>query len=170
MFTLFTAFFIGGFISEIIQSLLPVCSPPTSPADRAGSVLTVQWKTFQWGDICANLLGSSLFLYLAVLLNRRIRRRQEIALLYQPLGAASSGDPIQRGAYAYEYDEYSEDQPATYGDRGGHSNVWDVEDDEDEVDARARPGAGQRRSTEAGRGAQLFSIGDQDEELERGNQ
>nr|XP_019008053.1 uncharacterized protein I206_07221 [Kwoniella pini CBS 10737]OCF46834.1 hypothetical protein I206_07221 [Kwoniella pini CBS 10737] len=56
LFTLFTAFFIGGIISEFIQSLLP-----------------------------ANLLGSILFLYLANLINKRNILKLELLNLYQPL-------------------------------------------------------------------------------------
>jgi hypothetical protein len=36
----------------------------------------------------ANLLGSACFLYVAILLRRRARRRAEISELYQPLSAS----------------------------------------------------------------------------------
>ncbi|KAI0633524.1 hypothetical protein C8Q77DRAFT_1115467 [Trametes polyzona] len=61
-------FFFGGVISEIVQSMLP-------------------YKEFQLGDIMANLLGSTLGLYVAYHLERYYRHRREISRLYQPLGA-----------------------------------------------------------------------------------
>ena len=139
------------------------------------AALKLQWKTFQTGDIVANLLGASLFLYLAVLLNRRIRRRQEIALLYQPLGADSSdahAHAQSRGgaAGAWSYGDYEYDAGADETTDGRYrrgESVWDVEDDEDEHAADSRgatgPAAGQRKSAEQGRGNELFAIGDEDD-------
>ncbi|WWC92138.1 uncharacterized protein L201_007092 [Kwoniella dendrophila CBS 6074] len=71
LFTLFTAFFVGGIISEFIQSLLP-------------------WKEFQFGDIIANLSGSTIFLYFAHLLHKRQIRKLELSNLYQPLNEHNS--------------------------------------------------------------------------------
>ncbi|OCF43657.1 hypothetical protein I317_02549 [Kwoniella heveanensis CBS 569] len=48
------------------------------------------WKTFQFGDIVANLLGSTLFLYLAHLAHKRHLRKLELSSLYQPLSVQSS--------------------------------------------------------------------------------
>jgi hypothetical protein len=127
-----------------------------------GPLVDKQWKTFQWGDILANLLGSSLFLYLAVLLNRRIRRRQEIALLYQPLGPSSRPGAGARGAYAHEYGEYDIDESDER--HAAHGNVWDVEDDMNDVDVRVQPSAGPGRNTDLRRGEELFTIGDEGEE------
>jgi len=62
----FVCFLIGGVFSECIQSLLP-------------------YKTFQIGDVIANLLGSSLGLFIARSLARKLRHRRELARLYQPL-------------------------------------------------------------------------------------
>ncbi|KAI0368351.1 hypothetical protein BV20DRAFT_928782, partial [Pilatotrama ljubarskyi] len=59
-------FFFGGIISEIVQSMLP-------------------YKEFQVGDVAANLLGSTLGLYVAYHLERYYRHRREISRLYQPL-------------------------------------------------------------------------------------
>ena len=150
-------------MSEFVQSLLPVSLTLWYP-------LTTQWKTFQSGDILANFLGSSLFLYLAVLLNRRIRRRQEIALLYQPLGEGHGyGD-------GYEYDD-AESGSATTGPapRGGTgaasapriprgTSVWDVHDDEDDFEA-GRPSADDGYGNSTGnRSEPMFGIGEDDEE------
>ncbi|KZV59332.1 hypothetical protein PENSPDRAFT_644952 [Peniophora sp. CONT] len=68
----FVCIFLGGVISEFVQSLLP-------------------YKTFQFGDIVANILGSSIGLYSAYHLDRYYRHRREINQLYRPLtGSASS--------------------------------------------------------------------------------
>ncbi|KAG9102226.1 hypothetical protein FS749_011655 [Ceratobasidium sp. UAMH 11750] len=69
--TFLTCFLLGGVISEIVQSLFPN-------------------KTFQVGDILANLLGSTVGLYAAYMIERHHRHRREIARLYQPLG---QGEP-----------------------------------------------------------------------------
>jgi len=71
MFTVFVCLFLGGIVSEYVQSLLP-------------------HKTFQFGDIVANLLGSGIGLYVAYHLERYYRQRREIMRLYRPLSASSS--------------------------------------------------------------------------------
>jgi len=63
----------GGIVSEIVQSMLP-------------------YKTFDWGDVLANLLGSSLGLYTSFRLERYYRHRREIARLYQPLGESEDSE------------------------------------------------------------------------------
>jgi len=69
--TLFVCFFLGGIVSEFVQSLLP-------------------HKTFQFGDVVANLLGSGIGLYVAYHLEKYYRRRREISRLYRPLSASNS--------------------------------------------------------------------------------
>ncbi|KAH9973644.1 hypothetical protein BJV77DRAFT_1056448 [Russula vinacea] len=71
LFTIFVCFFLGGVVSEFVQSLLP-------------------YKTFQFGDVVANLLGSGIGLYVAYHLERYYRQRREIWRLYRPLGASNS--------------------------------------------------------------------------------
>ncbi|TFK54492.1 hypothetical protein OE88DRAFT_1676220 [Heliocybe sulcata] len=66
IFTAFVCFFVGGIMSEFVQSMLP-------------------YKEFQMGDVLANLLGSSIGLYVAYYLERYYRHRREIARLYRPL-------------------------------------------------------------------------------------
>jgi len=61
-------FFFGGIVSEIVQSMLP-------------------YKVFEMGDIIANLLGSSLGLWVSYHLERYYRHRREISRLYQPVSA-----------------------------------------------------------------------------------
>jgi len=66
MATAFLCFIIGGVVSEFIQSLLP-------------------YKTFDFGDVVANLLGSGLGLFISFYAERYYRRRREISRLYKPL-------------------------------------------------------------------------------------
>ncbi|OCH85092.1 hypothetical protein OBBRIDRAFT_785307 [Obba rivulosa] len=70
IFTSVTCFLLGGIISEFVQSMLP-------------------YKEFQFGDVVANLLGSSLGLYVAYHLEKYYRHRREISRLYQPLDTDS---------------------------------------------------------------------------------
>lgn len=71
IFTIFTCFFCGGILSEFVQATLP-------------------YKEFQWGDVLANLLGSTIGLYFAYYIERYYRHRREIARLYRPLSASAS--------------------------------------------------------------------------------
>jgi len=66
LITGFLCFVLGGIVSEFVQALLPN-------------------RTFQLGDIAANLLGSSLGLWISWTLERYYRHRREISRLYQPL-------------------------------------------------------------------------------------
>ncbi|TXT06100.1 hypothetical protein VHUM_03573 [Vanrija humicola] len=118
--TVVCGFFVGGIVSEIVQSMLPL------------------------GDIAANLLGSTGFLYLAHVLDKRNRRRAELAQLYQPLSASAGASyrDAQGRTHAFA--------PATAGAAGGialtdadieaaheyehrTSNVWDDEVDDAEL-------------------------------------
>ncbi|KAH9979036.1 hypothetical protein BGW80DRAFT_1282510 [Lactifluus volemus] len=83
--TLFVCFFLGGIVSEFVQSLLP-------------------HKTFQFGDIVANLLGSGIGLYIAYNLERYYRRRREISRLYRPLSGSNS---------SLNFDSEEEDESGT---------------------------------------------------------
>ncbi|GAA5905900.1 hypothetical protein JCM6882_009065 [Rhodosporidiobolus microsporus] len=78
----------GGILSEVVQSLLP-------------------YKTFQPGDILANLLGSSLGVFVSSKLAARQRRDAELRRLYSHLGELSDSDDegddedaAERGVYA----------------------------------------------------------------------
>lgn len=73
MLTWIVCFLGGGFGSEFVQSLLPN-------------------KTFQWGDVFANLVGSGLGLFVSYHAERRHRLRREIERLYEPLDQELYGD------------------------------------------------------------------------------
>ncbi|KAJ3791141.1 hypothetical protein GGU10DRAFT_382816 [Lentinula aff. detonsa] len=69
----FLCVFCGGILSEFVQSMLP-------------------YKEFQMGDIIANLLGSSIGLYVAYYMERYYRHRREISRLYRPLDMDTLSD------------------------------------------------------------------------------
>lgn len=89
--TWFVCFVGGGLGSEIVQSALP-------------------YKTFQWGDVFANFLGSALGLFVSYHAERRHRLRREIARLYEPLDQELYGD------------EEEEDDLNDWEDDGGDAN------------------------------------------------
>ncbi|PWO01027.1 hypothetical protein FA09DRAFT_292313, partial [Tilletiopsis washingtonensis] len=106
--TWLVCFFAGGIGSEFVQGLLP-------------------YKTFQWGDVVANLLGSSLGLFASFHFEKRYRAQREIARLYQPLDAEAYGD---------DEDEDWDDADVPRGSRAPRSerrvrfgDVWDAEAD-----------------------------------------
>ncbi|KAJ8509069.1 hypothetical protein ONZ45_g8733 [Pleurotus djamor] len=73
LFTGFICFFCGGILSEFVQSMLP-------------------YKEFQFGDVVANILGSSVGLYVSYHLERYYRHRREISRLYRPLESGSDDE------------------------------------------------------------------------------
>ena len=81
--TVFISNITGGIGSEFIQSLLPVC---LRSADT-------QYKTFQLGDILANLMGSCTGLYAAYYMEQRYRARCELQQLYAPLDLENVSEP-----------------------------------------------------------------------------
>ncbi|WWC98737.1 hypothetical protein V866_005630 [Kwoniella sp. B9012] len=144
LFTLITAFLVGGVISEFIQSLLP-------------------WKEFQFGDIIANLLGSTLFLYLAHLAYQRNQRKLELSSLYQPLTEQNSSTYRDAQGRRHQFNvpsatDADEDQPPREVYSGGvnrqrqGSNVWDDESDLD------------RSSQDTARGGGMFQLGEEDDD------
>lgn len=111
---------------------------PSSPLQAAYT----QWKKFQFGDIVANLAGSTVFLYLAHLLHTRARRRSEIADLYQPLPSHTYRDaqgrthafaPAAAGAAGGSAVAVELDEAEGYDTRDVRNDVWD--DDMDDIDA-----------------------------------
>jgi hypothetical protein len=95
MLTIFVCFFLGGIMSEFIQSLLPVRLSPSLSLVFLTRTISAQHKTFQFGDIVvrsclslsfalltasekANLLGSSIGLYVTYHLEKYYRRRREV--------------------------------------------------------------------------------------------
>ncbi|KAI0259267.1 hypothetical protein BC834DRAFT_907250 [Gloeopeniophorella convolvens] len=127
-------FLLGGIASEFVQSLLP-------------------YKTFQFGDIVANLLGSSIGLYTAYHLERYHRRRREIARLYRPLSASASSlqldedaeDEVERATPLLPLHAKPPAAPGKGRARAGSIALADVWDEREE----------------------LFGVGDDDEEDER---
>lgn len=73
IFTGITCFFCGGVLSEVVHSLLP-------------------YKEFEFRNVVANLLGSSVGLFAAYHMERHYRYRREIARLYRPINTDSLSD------------------------------------------------------------------------------
>jgi len=125
-------FFFGGIMSEIVQGLLP-------------------YKTFDFGDVLANLLGSCVGLTVSYYFERYYRRRREIARLYKPINedveeAGYTDDEDALGAAGLPYPSRYSNVPPTPNPfavtdqtklvaQGGvrpqvpqppiHKNVWD---------------------------------------------
>jgi hypothetical protein len=74
--------------------------------------MSLQYKTFQWGDVIANFLGSGVGLFFSYHAERRYRTRREIERLYEPL---------DQGLYE-EDDDGEDDEEVDIG--GGGSSVW----------------------------------------------
>ncbi|KZO98937.1 hypothetical protein CALVIDRAFT_561864 [Calocera viscosa TUFC12733] len=124
LITAFLCFVLGGIVSEFVQALLP-------------------YKTFQVGDIAANLLGSSVGLWLSWNLERYYRHRREISRLYQPLDVMDDQTDEEGDDTLPSF--YTRLQPQAIRspdmERSRLANVWDereeifhLEDDEDEVE------------------------------------
>jgi len=112
LITAFLCFVLGGIASEFVQSLLP-------------------YKTFQVGDIIANLLGSTLGLYVAYNLERHYRHRREISRLYQPLDVIGEDPEDDDGDDTLPV-YYSRNQPGAQIGMNGRrrlSDVWDERED-----------------------------------------
>lgn len=148
--TLFLGFFCGGVLSEAIQGYLP-------------------WKTFQLGDILANISGSCVAFYFAHALNKRARKRYEISRLYRPVNPAS-------GPSAYEHlvsDDYEGGSPSRGRKRdleGGRSGSFSETEDAWDDNASMTEGRYGRGGLRSGSTVQeVFALGGEDEggEVER---
>ncbi|KAF7980734.1 hypothetical protein HWV62_36749 [Athelia sp. TMB] len=115
LFTAIICFFFGGIGSEIVQSLLP-------------------YKEFQFGDVVANLLGSSIGLYIAYNLERYYRHRREISRLYRPLDmeADSDGEEDRELLPSHYVPTSSEPRPPKHS-KPNHNNLSDVWDEREEL-------------------------------------
>ncbi|KAG2113953.1 uncharacterized protein F5147DRAFT_680734 [Suillus discolor] len=131
IFTAVVCFFFGGFVSEIVQSLLP-------------------HKEFQSGDVVANWLGSTVGLYLAYYIERYYRSRREIARLYRPLETGDISDAEDEGTSGTQllplYSHPSAPSRSKPAKVARLHDVWDeredlfgVGDDSDEEDGAGTP-------------------------------
>lgn len=109
----------------------------------------MQYKQFQWGDILANLLGATLFTYIAHLMSVRARRRSEIRELYQPLQASSYRD-AQGRVHLFDRDVEAGEMDEEESRRG---SVWD-----DTVSEHELRLSGERQAEAA------FALGDEDDD------
>lgn len=81
-------YLVGSILSEFVQSLLP-------------------YKTFQFGDIIANLLGTSLGIFLARKSMKNYRIQLELNRLYRPVDFTTL-TTSNSGRYDDEFDENGE--------------------------------------------------------------
>ncbi|KAL5484903.1 hypothetical protein ACEPAI_7545 [Sanghuangporus weigelae] len=140
-----TCFFLGGIVSEIVQSFLP-------------------YHKFDVGDIAANLIGSAIGLWMAYYLEKYYRHRREIARLYRPValdasddyyGPSSSEDedeqggtmllPTQNDRRGLGITNITQSGASSKNDRIRLGDVWDEREelfgigDSDESDDEERP-------------------------------
>ncbi|KAG1799752.1 uncharacterized protein HD556DRAFT_1344600 [Suillus plorans] len=131
IFTAVVCFFFGGFVSEIVQSMLP-------------------HKEFQSGDVVANWLGSTVGLYLAYYIERYYRSQREIARLYRPLETNDISDAEDEGMSGTQllplYSHPSAPSRSKPAKVARLHDVWDeredlfgVGDDSDEEDDAGTP-------------------------------
>lgn len=112
-----------------------------------------QYKTFQWGDVVANLLGSSLGMLTSYRLEAHYRHRREIARLYHPI-AMGARDGGLGGMFSSD-EEGDDEEEAEDEDndmevlemRRPHPNsvVLGLDAELDPVPPRLKPDKGKRR-------------------------
>lgn len=84
IFTIFTCCFCGGILSEIVHSQLPE-------------------KKFEFWEMVANLLGSSIGLYFAYQLERQCCHLSEISRFYQPLAQDDDSGPPTSNYHSLQF-------------------------------------------------------------------
>ncbi|KAK4054003.1 hypothetical protein OIO90_003648 [Microbotryomycetes sp. JL221] len=115
---------VGSIGSEFVQSLLP-------------------YKTFQWGDVVANLLGTTLGIYVARRITLNARRAAELRRLYQPVTNNESLTTPRDSSLTFNDDfdldgvEDSDEDETNDGERQGYS-VDQLERIEQGVEQRLR--------------------------------
>lgn len=140
----FVCFFVGGVGSEFVQSLLP-------------------YKTFDWGDIVANLLGSTLGLWVSFHAERRYRLDQEMRSQYRSVDVEEVYDDLEDGSESEEEGGHHDERERS---RHGMADVWSAADDDIYSAARgggrkaAPPAAAPTRNSSSN----LFSIDDDEAE------
>ncbi|KAJ7235465.1 hypothetical protein B0H12DRAFT_1141621 [Mycena haematopus] len=110
----FVCFFCGGILSEFVQSMLP-------------------YKEFQFGDVVANLLGSSVGLFASYHMERYYRKRREIARLYQPLDSGSMSDLDDEDDGVQLLPTHHSAAAAPKGGQKGATRLTDVWDEREEL-------------------------------------
>lgn len=90
----------------------------------------VQYKTFQWGDVVANLLGSSLGMLVSYRLEAHYRHRREIAKLYRPV-VSSLAD--EGGLFSSDEDEDEEADVLELMPPGGSRFAMGLRDEEEDL-------------------------------------
>jgi len=118
IFTAIVCFFFGGIVSEIVQSMLP-------------------YKTFDFGDVTANLLGSGIGLYVAYYIERYYRHRREISRLYRPLNIGYISDSDEEDSTQLLPSHYiptnsNPGRSKRNGTKLNHNNLSDVWDEREE--------------------------------------
>ncbi|KAG9004472.1 hypothetical protein FRB94_002343 [Tulasnella sp. JGI-2019a] len=116
--TVLICFFFGGIVSEIVQSLLP-------------------YKTFQYGDVLANLLGSGIGLYVSFYFERYYRRRREISRLYRPLA-----EETDEGGYSDDEDTSRLPSGPTYSSPHGAPSASTPRTESMQVKSNSEDGSG----------------------------
>lgn len=105
----FASIVFGAIGSEFVQGMLPV----------RRSRLT-QYKTFQWGDILANLAGAALGLYAATLAEAYYRTQRELELLYAPVDMELGPDE--------SYDQDERPEPSHFAMRAENAtDIWSTD-------------------------------------------
>ncbi|KAI0339809.1 hypothetical protein BDW22DRAFT_1360828 [Trametopsis cervina] len=134
IFTGIVCFFFGGILSEVVQSLLP-------------------YKEFQFGDIVANLLGSSVGLYIAYYLERYYRHRREISRLYRPLNpdedilSDDEEDDLEAGTQLLPTQSRPDATSAKAAPKSRLADVWDEGEELFDIGGDSDDEAGPTRAT-----------------------
>lgn len=134
IFTGVTCLFFGGILSEVVQSFLP-------------------YKHFQFGDVVANISGSTIGLMVSYHLERRYRKRRELMRLYQPVQGSAESSESEDDSFLPLPLHRSPKSPAARfkarRERRNLDNIWDssdpleifaITDDEDEFTPSPRTG------------------------------
>ncbi|KAJ9108529.1 hypothetical protein QFC20_003435 [Naganishia adeliensis] len=119
----------GGILSEVVQGYLP-------------------YKTFQYSDIIANLLGSTIAYLIAHTILLHSRQRAQLSRLYLPISSESSTPYPSRvrsesmdtemGAWEYQHHVSGPGGEQETGKPYAGSRAFALGDDEDEVSESRR--------------------------------
>lgn len=115
MFTVFVCLFLGGIVSEFVQSLLPVRPLSLFLIFNSHTCFSAQYKTFQFGDVVVRSPSHDLCVADAVregkssrVWNRVIRRLSPREILPPEAGGMSALSPLwERGDFITIYHDRS---------------------------------------------------------------